>query len=139
MLAMQRVEKLQTFKGNPEAIACLYKVFFAHEKKADYFLNLPTHMISWWVNKEFRGTIILDQHWNDREVERVAKKRNMNQIGVGMAQKRRRVVEEADDGDLDLDIDNIKGVEEGDSDGDEFGSDVDEEVEFFEELSQVEY
>lgn len=59
-LAMQRVEKLEIFKGNPETIGCLYEVFFADEKKADFFLNLPTSMMSWWDRKEFRGTIILD-------------------------------------------------------------------------------
>lgn len=132
-LAMQRVEKLEIFKGNPEAIGCLYEVFFADEKKADYFLNLPTHMMSWWVKKEFGGTITLDQHWNDREVERVAGKRNMNQTGVGMAQKRRKVAEEADDDDLDEDIEDIDDVEQGNGEVDD---DVDEEDEFFEGLSQ---
>ncbi|RKF55378.1 hypothetical protein GcC1_204038, partial [Golovinomyces cichoracearum] len=44
-LAMQRVEKLEIFKVNIEAIGCLYEAFFADEEKADFFLNLPTKMM----------------------------------------------------------------------------------------------
>lgn len=57
---MQRVEKLEIIKGKQEAIGCLYKVFFTDKKKVDYFLNLPPYIISWWVQKEFRGEITLD-------------------------------------------------------------------------------
>lgn len=77
-LAMQRVEKLEIFKGNPETIGYLYEVFFADEKKADFFLNLPTSMIPWWVKKDFRGTIILDPNWQDYKEAYVHAKGNIN-------------------------------------------------------------
>ncbi|RKF55380.1 hypothetical protein GcC1_204044 [Golovinomyces cichoracearum] len=74
-LAMQRVEKLGIFKDNIEAIGCLYKAFFADEKKADFYLNLPTKMMVCWVEKEFGVTIKLDTNWNTVDIA-------SNQIGV---------------------------------------------------------
>lgn len=88
-LTIQRIEKLEIFKGNTEAIGSLYEVFFANKKKANYFLDLPTYIISQQVRKEFGGTIILDQYWNDREEGRVTRKRNMNQTAVRKKRARR--------------------------------------------------
>ncbi|RKF55396.1 hypothetical protein GcC1_204037 [Golovinomyces cichoracearum] len=122
-LAIQRVEKLGIFKNNIEAIGCLYEAFFADEKKADFFVNLPTKMMVWWVEKGFGGTIKLDTNWNAVDVA-------LDQIGVGTARKRRRVSEEAGNSDLHEDI------EEGNGDFDEFIGEVGSEDEFLERFSQ---
>ncbi|RKF66053.1 hypothetical protein GcM3_113030 [Golovinomyces cichoracearum] len=128
-LAMQRVEKLGIFKDNIEAIGCLYEAFFADEKKADFFLNLPTKMMVWWVEKEFCVTIKLDTNWNAVDIA-------SNQIGVGTARKRRRVSEEAGNSDLYEDIDEFEDIEEGNGDYDEFIGEVGSEDKFFERFIQ---
>ncbi|RKF77617.1 hypothetical protein GcM3_070029 [Golovinomyces cichoracearum] len=107
--AMQHVEKLEIFKDDIEAIGCFYEAFFADEKKADFFLNLLTKMIVWWVEKEFGGTINLDTNWNAVDLA-------SNQIGAGTARKRRRVSEEAGNSDLYEDIDEFEDIEEDNGD-----------------------
>ncbi|RKF81619.1 hypothetical protein GcM3_033036 [Golovinomyces cichoracearum] len=121
-LVMQRVEKLGIFKVNIEAIGCLYEAFFADEKKADFFLNLPIKMMVWWVEKELGGTIKLDTNWNAVDIA-------SNQIGLGIAREKRRV-------DLYEDIDEFEDIEEGNGDYDEFIGEVGSEDEFLERFSQ---
>lgn len=115
-LAMQRVEKLEIFRGNVEAQGCLYDVFYADEKKADYFLNLPTHMMAWWIKKEFNGQILLDPAWQKRENARLERAYNENQIGVTAARKRARKEFESEEdeepGDDESELINIEDDED---------------------------
>ncbi|RKF74556.1 hypothetical protein GcM1_239135 [Golovinomyces cichoracearum] len=107
--AMQRAEKLRIFKDNIEAIGCLYEALFADEKKADFFLNLLTKMMIWWIEKEF------DRRLNSAKEEGVS--------------------EEAGNSDLYEDINEFEDIEDGNGDYNEFTGEVVSEDEFLERFS----
>jgi hypothetical protein len=83
--AIKKADQLEIFKGNTDVLVALFELFYAEDRKADFFLHLPEHMMEWWVEKEFGDTIMLDLAWKDRQL--LHKQSNRNSTGVVRARK----------------------------------------------------